>query len=83
MESVEGTFYKTLTNYVDTMMTDEHVPTKALTTMLLSLISRSKNLISLEKSLSLQVLVVDFLLTSHDWKSSLCNLPSSKVEVEF
>lgn len=62
---------------MDTIMTDEHVPCKALIEMLLSSISSATNLTSLEESKPLRALVKDFLLANHD------SLPSSKVEAEF
>lgn len=49
-KSMEATFYETLKNYMDTVMTDEHTPIKALINILLSSISSTTNLMSLDES---------------------------------
>lgn len=51
---------------MDTVMTDDHILNEALTEMLLSSTSSATNLMSLKESIPLQVLVVDFMLASHD-----------------
>lgn len=75
--------YKTLRNCVDTIMSDEHVPSEALIDMLLSFVSSARNLINLGELKPLRPLVMVFLLAGHNWENSLCNLPLGKVEVEF
>lgn len=80
---VEAMFYETLVNCVDSVMTFEHIPSEALIDMLLFSMSSATNLIGLEESNPLRALIVDFLLASHDWKNSLCNLLSIKLEAEF
>lgn len=52
-KSVEGTFHEILRNCMDTVLTKEYVPSKALTEMLLLSMSSATNLISMEESLSL------------------------------
>lgn len=51
LKSVEPTFYNTLKNCVNTIMTNEHVPLKSLVNMLLSSTSNVINLMSLEDTI--------------------------------
>lgn len=70
-KSMEITFYETLKNIVKLVMTDEHDPLKALVNMLLSSMSSTMNLINLEDSQPMWVLVVEFVVASANWKNSV------------